>query len=353
VKDLFDTAGLTTTYGSILFADHVPDRTAEAVRRLEAAGYGVVGKTNLHEFAYGVTSENPHFGTVPNPLMPGRIAGGSSGGSAAALAAGLADAALGTDTGGSIRIPAACCGIVGFKPTFGLVPLEGCFPLAPSFDHAGPMARSVDECARMLEHLAPGFAPPEPVAPEETRLAVTWLDRADPLVRARVEEIAARFPQPETIDFPKPRTVYMLFQREVADVHRGLFPEHAESYGEDVREKLEECLAVSEGEAEAAARDRELYREQCLELLEGFDLLLTPTLSYVAPPVGRITNANRDWQTRHTFPFNALGWPALALPCGPAEDGLPASAQLVGRPGEDALVLAVGSSLDRGSPGPS
>src|SRR5262249_54915793 len=139
VKDLFDTAGITTTYGSALFAEHVPTATAEALRRLEDAGYANVGKTNLHEFAYGVTSENPHFGTVPSPLGEGRIAGGSSGGSAAALAAGLADAALGTDSGGSIRIPAACCGIVGFKPTYGLVSLDGCFPLAPSWDHAGPM----------------------------------------------------------------------------------------------------------------------------------------------------------------------------------------------------------------------
>src|SRR5439155_5811981 len=140
VKDLFDTAGIRTTYGSAIFADHVPSETAEAVRRLEAAGYADVGKANLHEFAYGVTSQNAHFGTVPNPIAPGRLAGGSSGGSAAALAAGLADAALGTDSGGSIRIPAACCGIVGFKPTYDLVPLDGCFPLAPSFDHAGPMA---------------------------------------------------------------------------------------------------------------------------------------------------------------------------------------------------------------------
>src|SRR6266700_2840550 len=157
VKDLFDTAGLVTTYGSILFAQHVPRENAEAVRLAEAAGYVDVGKTNLHEFAYGTTSENPHFGTVPNPLAPGRIAGGSSGGSAAALAAGLADAALGTDSGGSIRIPAACCGIAGFKPTYDLVPLEGCFPLAPTFDHVGPMARSVEECAAMLEVLAPEF----------------------------------------------------------------------------------------------------------------------------------------------------------------------------------------------------
>src|SRR6185437_4535338 len=134
----------------------------------------------------------------PNPRHPGRLAGGSSGGSAAAIAAGDVDLALGTDSGGSIRIPAAWCGIVGFKPTFGLVPLEGCFPLAPSFDHAGPMARSVEECTRMLEHLAPEFSPREPVPPEETRLAVTWLDRADPLVRTRVEEVAARFQRPET-----------------------------------------------------------------------------------------------------------------------------------------------------------
>src|ERR671930_1506829 len=153
VKDLFDTAGLTTTYGSALFADHVPEETAEVVRRLEAAGYANLGKTNLHEFAYGVTSENPHFGTVPNPLREGRIAGGSSGGSAAALAAGLADAALGTDSGGSIRIPAACCRIVGFKPSYGLVPLEGCFPLAPSFDHAGPIGRDVGGCIDMLRVL--------------------------------------------------------------------------------------------------------------------------------------------------------------------------------------------------------
>src|SRR5213595_2790699 len=134
VKDLFDTAGLVTTYGSALFTEHVPTETAEPVRRLEAAGYANVGKTNLHEFAYGTTSENPHFGTVPNPVAPGRVAGGSSGGNAAALALGLADAALGTDSGGSVRIPAACCGLVGFKPTYGLVAIEGCFPLAPSFD---------------------------------------------------------------------------------------------------------------------------------------------------------------------------------------------------------------------------
>jgi len=353
VKDLFDTAGMVTTYGSILFADHVPDRTADAVAKLESAGYANVGKTNLHEFAYGVTSENPHFGTVPNPLAAGRIAGGSSGGSAAALAAGLADAALGTDSGGSIRIPAACCGIVGFKPTHGLVSLEGCFPLAPTFDHAGPMARTVEACADMIQCLTPGFAPTTPPDPGDLRVATAWIDRADPLVRERVEETAALLGARETVELPEPKGIYRLFECEVARVHEGLFPENEESYGEDVREKLVDCFRVTEREADAAERTRELYRERCLELFEPFDLLLTPTLALVAPPVGRIGNDERGLLTQFTFPINVLGWPALALPCGPAEDGLPASAQLVGRPGDDALVLAAGASLERGTPDPS
>jgi len=150
VKDLLDTAGLVTTYGSILFADHIPQRSAAAVTLLESAGYGVAGKTNLHEFAYGISSQNEHFGTVPNPRFPGRLAGGSSGGSAAAIAAGDVELALGTDSGGSIRIPAAWCGIVGFKPTYGLVPGDGCFPLAPSYDHVGPIASTVAGCVELL-----------------------------------------------------------------------------------------------------------------------------------------------------------------------------------------------------------
>src|SRR5215210_4845510 len=201
VKDLFDTAGLTTTYGSAIFADHVPDASAEIVLRLEASGYANVGKTNLHEFAYGITSTNPHFGTVPNPAAPGRIAGGSSGGSGAALAGGFADAALGTDSGGSIRIPAACCGVVGFKPSYGLVSLEGCFPLAPSFDHAGPLARDVAGCARMMSALAPELTPTE-LELADLEIGVAWLELADPQVRARVEAAAALFPSRRRLDVP-------------------------------------------------------------------------------------------------------------------------------------------------------
>jgi|SoiMethySBSTD1v2_1073268.scaffolds.fasta_scaffold174786_2 aspartyl-tRNA(Asn)/glutamyl-tRNA(Gln) amidotransferase subunit A len=350
VKDLFDTAGLVTTYGSPLFADHVPAKTAPAVAALEAAGHGIVGKTNLHEFAYGVTSENPHFGVVPNPGHPGRVAGGSSGGNAAALVLGAADLALGTDSGGSIRIPAACCGIVGFKPTFGLVSLEGCFPLAPSFDHAGPMARDVATCEAAMDVLVPGFAPIDPGSLESVRVGLAWVDGADPLVRARVEEAAGRFLQRTSIELPEPEGLGRLFMHEVADVHRELFAENADLYGEDVRIKIERCLAVTDADAAAAALRRDEYRERVATVIEGFDLVVTPTLPCVAPRVGEGGIGDLDVRedvVSRTFPVNALGWPALALPCGAAEDGLPASIQLVGRPGADALVLGVGALLEQ------
>jgi aspartyl-tRNA(Asn)/glutamyl-tRNA(Gln) amidotransferase subunit A len=347
VKDLFDTAGLTTTYGSAIFADHVPAETAAAVERLEAGGYANVGKSNLHEFAYGTTSENPHYGNVPNPVAPGRVAGGSSGGSAAALAAGLADAALGSDTGGSIRIPAACCGVVGFKPTWSLVPLDGCFPLAPSLDHAGPMARSVDECTAMMEALVPGFEPRPLTALEDVRVGVTWTEEAEPLVRARVEEAAARFPDRRPVEPPLADGARAVFMREVADVHRELYAENADLYGGNVAAKIELCLAVTDAEYGAGLRARDEYRERMGELFDEVDLIVTPTLPFVAPVAGQDERELRGRLTLLTWPFNVLGAPALALPCGPAEDGLPASVQIAGRPGDDALVLAAGALLER------
>ncbi len=346
MKDLFDTAGIRTTYGSTVFAEHVPTQTAEAVRLLEAAGYVNVGKTNLHEFAYGITSQNLHYGTVPNPAAPGRTSGGSSGGSAAALVLGLADAALGTDTGGSIRIPAACCGIVGFKPTYGLVSTDGVFPLAPSFDHAGPMARDVATCIEMMRVLVPGFAVGE-VELGEVSVAVSWTEQADPLVRARVEEAAALFPNRQQIDFPEAYDATPIFMREVADVHRDLYAEYAELYGDNIRPKIERCLEVSDAEFAAASLSRAGYEQLALDALGDADLLLTPTLAFVAPPADIDEIATRVDFVRFTFPFNALGWPALALPCGPAEDGLPASIQIVGRRGADGLVLAAASALER------
>jgi aspartyl-tRNA(Asn)/glutamyl-tRNA(Gln) amidotransferase subunit A len=356
VKDLFDTAGIRTTYGSAIFEEHVPSVTAEAVARLEAAGYVIVGKANLHEFAYGVTSENEHFGRVPNPLSSERIAGGSSGGNAAALAAGLADAALGTDSGGSIRIPAACCGVAGFKPSFGVVPAGGCFPLAPSFDHVGPMARGVGDCERMMEALVPGFAAGELPALDELRVGVAWTDLADPLVRERVQDAAALFAHAQPLELPLSQGTGPIFGREVAEVHAELWRQHAELYGHNVAPKIERALRVSDAELEVALRTRELYREQLAELMADIDLVLTPTLAMVAPPAALGEPPVRERLLQLTYPWNAIGAPALALPCGSADHGLPASVQLVGRPGDDRAVLAAGRQLEQalraGSPRP-
>jgi aspartyl-tRNA(Asn)/glutamyl-tRNA(Gln) amidotransferase subunit A len=345
VKDLFDTARIRTTYGSAIFADHVPSTTAPAVARLEAAGYRTVGKSNLHEFAWGITSENEHYGWVPNPIAPGRVAGGSSGGNAAALAAGLADAALGTDSGGSVRIPAACCGVVGFKPSHGLVSLEGCFPLAPSYDHAGPMARDVETCERMMSVLVDGFAPAAPVDLRDLTIGLGWTDDADPLVRDRVEEAAKQFGTVRRLELPFPDGTYPVFAREAAEVHADLWRDHRDAYGANVAYKIARAMQVGDAAVQAAEQARALYRERMAELMAGVDLLVTPTLSVVAPPAGVGDLVLREQLLRFTYPFNAIVAPALALPCGPAEHGLPASVQLVGRPGEDTLVLATGRAL--------
>jgi aspartyl-tRNA(Asn)/glutamyl-tRNA(Gln) amidotransferase subunit A len=353
VKDLFDTAGTVTTYGSILFVDHVPATSATAVTLAQEAGWCVVAKANLHEFAYGISSQNPHFGTVPNPAAPGRLAGGSSGGSAASIVAGLCDASLGTDSGGSIRIPAAWCGVVGFKPTYDLVPIDGCFPLAPSYDHVGPLAKDVPTCVDLMQTLVPGFAAARIDSLEHLRIGLAWLDTCDPLVRRAVETAAARLPNVRPMDFPLTAPDEgRLFMREVADVHRALFPDNADSYGTNVRTKIERCLQVTDTEVEAARRAREDYRRSAEEAMAKLDLLVTPTIGFVAPPSDVDELDIRERGIRFTFPFDSLGWPALALPCGAAEDGLPASLQVVGRAGDDELVLAAGAlvaSLIRGT----
>jgi aspartyl-tRNA(Asn)/glutamyl-tRNA(Gln) amidotransferase subunit A len=346
VKDLFDTAGVRTTYGSAIFRDHVPSDTAACVTLLEAAGYVMVGKANLHEFAWGITSENDHYGWVPNPAAPGRVSGGSSGGSGAALAARLVDAALGSDSGGSIRIPAACCGVVGLKVTFGAVPIEGCWPLAPSYDTAGPMARDVAGCERMMEAMAPGYAPASLDALGDLRVGIAWTELADPLVAARVREAAERFPSCRPVELSLAEGVYTGFARELTEVHAELFRDHEDEYGPTVAIKMRNALKITDAEVSVSLRARELYRERVAELMEDLDLIITPTVPMVAPPSGIGDLELRGRMLSLTFPWNAIGAPALALPCGPAEDGLPASVQLLGKPGEDALVLAAGRLLE-------
>jgi aspartyl-tRNA(Asn)/glutamyl-tRNA(Gln) amidotransferase subunit A len=328
VKDLFDTEGLTTTYGSAVFRDHVPRSTAAAVRGLEDAGWANVGKTNLHEFAYGITSQNPHYGTVPNPRLPGRVAGGSSGGNAAALALGLCEGALGTDSGGSIRIPAAWCGVVGFKPSFGLVSLEGCFALAPSFDHAGPMARDVATCAELMAALAPGFEPATLDSLADLRIAVAEGIELDGAT---------------AVSLPDASGIAPAFMREVAATHEGLFRDHAALYGANVRAKVEQCLALEDAAYEAAVARREHLRDRYAEVFERFDLLLAPTVTLAAPPADVDELAVREQAISLTLPFNAIGAPALALPWSAAPQG---SLQVIAAPGRDALVLSAGGLLE-------
>jgi len=208
------------------------------------------------------------------------------------------------------------------------------------------MASSVAGCSELMRALVPGF---EPVAIEslgDLEVGTAWLDEADPLVRRRVGEAAARFPRSRPVDFGFPDPAEnKLFMREVADVHRGLYPEYADDYGEGIRWKLELCAAVTDGEVTAAERLRADYRERCEEAFDGLDLLLTPTMAGVAPAATADERELRGRGIRFTYPFDCLGWPALAIPCGPAQAGLPASLQLVGRPGDDARVLAAGSLL--------
>jgi aspartyl-tRNA(Asn)/glutamyl-tRNA(Gln) amidotransferase subunit A len=316
VKDLIDTAGIRTTYGSKVYADHVPARTASTVERLVAAGAVVVGKANLHEFAWGVTSQNPWYGTVQNPVHPGRTTGGSSGGNAAALAAGLCDLGLATDTGCSIRLPAACCDVVGMKPSWGRIAVDGVFPLCPTFDTVGPMARTVEDAALAWSVLA-GAPVPDPrlagltvglltrppsvggPALPENRAAEQYVERLEELGAHVVE---AEIPEP-------PDDTWPLFFHEAAESHRATFPERAEEYGDNVRGKLAHAQTV---EADAVERARAAVAAwRTYE--PPVDLYVAPVLGIDLPPVDCDELEVRIPLTAFLRPFNVLGWAALAI----------------------------------------
>lgn len=347
VKDNIDTVGTVTTYGSKIFERNVPAADALAVARLKAAGYSVVGKTNLHEFAFGVTSENPHFGTVPNPLDRDRIAGGSSGGSAAAVAAGLTPFGLGTDTAGSIRIPAACCGVTGFKPTYGLVPTRGCFPLAPSFDHVGPIARTVAGCSELMGPLALQTRPHrKKPSLKDLRVGLVEMHDVAPLVRERILEVTSYFKDAIPVELEPVGHCASVYMYEVGRVHAKLWSAKRSLYGEDVAVKIRQCLAVERAAHWQGRVTLLRYRHRLRRMLECFDVLVGPTIPCVAPPRGLGDRKLRARLTRFTLPWNCIGAPALALPCGLAEHGLPASVQLVASPGCDERVLSVGMALE-------
>jgi Asp-tRNA(Asn)/Glu-tRNA(Gln) amidotransferase A subunit family amidase len=316
VKDLIDTAGIRTTYGSRIYADHIPERTATAVERLVAAGAVVTAKANLHEFAWGVTSQNPWYGTVQNPHLPGRTTGGSSGGNAAAIAAGLADVGLGTDTGCSIRLPAACCGLVGLKPGWGRIPVDGVFPLCPTFDTVAPMARTVREAAAMWSVLA-GATLPEPrlagltigllrQPPSVGGPALPANDAADAYVE-RLEELGARVVE-AAIPEP-PADTWPLFFHEAAASHRETYPERADEYGDNVRAKLELAQTVEPADVEAARAAVAAWRGYRPEV----DLYVAPSIGVEVPPVDCDELDVRLPLTAFLRPFNVLGWAAIAI----------------------------------------
>lgn len=332
VKDLFDTAGTPTTYGSRIYAKHVPERSATAVERLEAAGAIVIGKANLHEFAWGLTGQNPHWGFVQNPVRPGKVAGGSSAGNAAALAANLCALGLGSDTGGSLRVPAACCEVVGYKPSHGKVPIEGCHPLAPSFDTAGPMARTVRDCAVAYEALS-GEPVPEPEIAGLTIGVLSEVPHLGRLEALGANLVEARLPEPEGDITP-------LFMHECALSHRETFPSHRDRYGPDLRQKLDSAW-------EARAMDVLLAREALASWRERaareprVDLFVSPTLAIEPPPIDVWEPDIRVAISQNTRPYNYLGWPAIAI------GGL----QLAGR--DDRTVLAAALAWEQAYGPPS
>ncbi|MDW8212188.1 MAG: amidase [Roseiflexaceae bacterium] len=373
LKDLYDTAGIRTTAGSTFFADRIPDTDARAVTLLYQAGAVLIGKLNMHEWALGVTNINPHYGPSRNPWDTSRITGGSSGGAAAAVAAGLCMGALGSDTGGSIRIPASLCGIVGFKPTFGRVSLQGVVPLSWNLDHAGPMTRTVTDAALLLQAIA-GYDPDDPVsvaAPVDDLLAdiaagVTgWrialaddahFGQADPDVLAAVHQAAAVFEalgaRIERIDLGRGQEAAqmnaLMTTSDAAAFHRDRLRTHPEKFGADVLARMERGATFTSTEYILARRFQSEWRRHLERLFEQFDLLLTPTTPITAPVIEGLDSVEAARQlTRCTAPFNLAGLPALSLPCGVSAAGLPIGLQIVAAPWREARVLRAGRAFEQ------
>jgi len=381
VKDLFHMAGVRTTAGSRFFATLVSRDDSAVIERLRAAGAVLVGKTNLHEFAYGTTSQTSHFGPVRNPWDSTRIPGGSSGGSAAAVAAGMGYASIGTDTGGSIRIPAACCGVVGLKPTFGRVSRHGLIPLAASLDHAGPLTRTVEDAALVLEAIA-GHDPRDagcadvPVerfarelerGPDGVRIGVleAALAAADhevtTAVRQAVERLAAAgaLVRPVALDLlvEARAAVLVILSAEASAFHQERLRDHPDWFGADVRERLARGAAVAAVDYLRALELRERFRDEVARMFDGVDVLVSPMLPVGAPPVGAATVPINDSAvevlratTANTREWNLIGVPALTVPCGATGAGLPIGMQIVGRAFAESTVLRVARAHERAMP---
>ena len=374
VKDLLAMAGTPTTAGSRILAGATTDYTAAAVERLERAGAVIVGKTRMPEFAYSPGSNNPHYGPTHNPWSLDHDTGGSSSGSAAAVADGLVYGALGSDTGGSIRIPSALCGIVGLKPTFGRISLHGTITLAWSLDHLGPLTRSVTDAALMLELLA-GHDPRDPrtrgvptrayARPADLEAGVKGLrigvlgddgsgralGTADVLAawRAGLAVLEQNGATLVEIDLPEMETIRALngtvLVLEAAAYHQPMLRERPGDFGEFPRQRVLAAYAYGPGAFIRAQQARAAIRQRFNAIFDQVDLLSTPTLRYGAPALGVPAS------TAFTAPFNTLGWPAITVPVGLTAERLPLGLQLAGRPWDEATVLRAARVVEDGLAG--
>jgi aspartyl-tRNA(Asn)/glutamyl-tRNA(Gln) amidotransferase subunit A len=381
LKDNIWTRGVRTTAGSKILREFVPAEDATVASRLRRAGAILLGKTNLHEFAYGVTTENPHYGPARNPWAPERTPGGSSGGSAAAVAAGMCWASLGSDTGGSIRIPAALCGIVGLKPTFGRVSCHGVVPLARTLDHVGPLARTVTDAAIMLHAIAGrdprdpfAIARPVPAYPRELRrpLGKTRLgwprdyffDRVDEEIRGALEQAAREFERlgvsmeevslPHLGEWAEPSNVIALVEASNDHEAAGYFPARAAEYGEDVRKRLEKGGEVRAVDYVRAIALRQQAQKEFAAVFACVDAILAPTVPIAAPPIsqklvsiGGEQESVRAALLRLNRPANFVGIPAISLPCGFTREGLPLGLQLLGGAWDEARLLRIAYAYEQ------
>lgn len=369
LKDLIDTAGIITTCASALFLNRVPTEDAEVVSRLKEAGAIIIGKQNLQEFAYGGTSTSSYFGPVRNPWDTTRIAGGSSGGSAAAVATGMCFGAIGTDTGGSVREPAAFCGIVGLKATYGRVSTRGVFPLSPSLDHVGPLCRSVVDTALMLQAIA-GYDHQDttsidcPVDSYVEKLEVTakprlgivrrpFFEDLDPGIEAAMNEALLQLTKlaSDLVEIDLPEIPAAVQAAEVFAIHRKQFEASPELYGRWIQERLKMAATVDTVAYVEARQELDRVRRSVREVFSRVDILVTPTtpvppitideaLDLTPEPAGEL------W-LRNTRPFNAYGLPTISIPCGFTPAGLPVGLQLSGPLFKEASLLGLAYAYEQ------
>ena len=361
LKDLIDTAGVRTTAASAVFLNRVPSQDADVVNQLKAAGAIIIGKQNLHEFAYGGSSLISHFGPVRNPVNSEFIAGGSSGGSAAAVASGMCYAAIGTDTAGSIREPAALCGVVGLKPTYGLVSARGVIPLSISLDHVGPITRNVEDAAILLDALTENSGKYREGLREQRRNLVIGVPRAyffenlDAEIAERVEvaldclassgfvvsDVAVRVDEDRTLQ-----------KAEAFEFHRQMIAEHGDLYDVETRRRILSGKDVTPEQRQAALRELAHERDNIATLFHGIDVLITPTTPVPALSISELLadpKALRPAELtllRNTRPVNVWGLPAISLPCGFNSAGLPTGLQIIGPQHGEMKVLQVARAYE-------